>query len=316
VDFTNPEASEWWQSRVRFAMTALDFDGAMLDFGEAAPVEARYFNGESGRQLHNAYTVEYNRAAYLAGQAAKPDDFVFFARSGYSGSQAYTTGRFTGDQVRNWDAQRGLPSVIPAMLNGGLSGWPYWGPDIGGFFEDGPLPANESVEARAQRLQAEKELWIRWVQLGALSPAMRDMLGWQSDPVTVWTDEETLSVFRAYARLHTALKPYLYRYARVAHERGLPILRPLFLNYPDELETYTLNDEYLLGDEVLVAPVVQPGQTERRVYLPTGTWRDYWTGETYSGSGWVRVPAPLHHIPLFVREGALLELPAPEALMN
>ena len=316
VDFTNPEASEWWQSRVRFAMTVLDFDGAMLDFGEAAPVEARYFNGESGAQMHNAYTTEYNRAAYLAGQAAKPDDFVFFARSGYSGSQAYSTGRFTGDQTRNWDVQKGLPSVIPAMLNGGLSGWPYWGPDIGGFFEDGPLPANETVEARAKRLQAEKELWIRWVQLGALSPTMRDMLGWQSDPVTVWTDEETLSVFRAYARLHTALKPYLYRYARVAHERGLPILRPLFLNYPDELETYTLNDEYLLGDDVLVAPVVQPGQTERRVYLPSGLWRDYWTGEVYTGFGWVLAPASLHHIPLFVREGASLELPAPEALMN
>jgi alpha-D-xyloside xylohydrolase len=316
VDFTNPEAAEWWQARVRYALNDLGFDGAMLDFGEAAPLDARYAGGQPGALMHNQYTTLYNRAAYQAGQSIKPDDFVFFARSGYSGSQAYTTGRFTGDQVRSWDAQKGLPSVIPGMLNGGLSGWPYWGPDIGGFFENGPVDHNETADARAQRLEAEKELWIRWVQLGALSPTMRDMLGSQTDPVGLWTDDETLAVFRAYARLHTALKPYLYHYARIAHERGLPILRPLFLNYPAEPETYALSDEYLLGDDLLVAPVLQPGQTERRVYLPTGQWRDYWTGNIHTGPGWTTVPAPLHHIPLFVREGSALPLPVPAELMK
>ncbi len=143
---------------------------------------------------------------------------------------------------------------------------------------------------------------------------MRDMLGAQRDPVGLWTDSETLQVFRAYARLHTALVPYLYRYAELAHRRGLPILRPLFLNYPGEAATYTVDDQYLLGDDVLVAPVLQPGQTQRRLYLPAARWQHYWTGQLHSGPGWVTVPAPLHHIPLFLREGLSLKLPAPQDL--
>jgi alpha-D-xyloside xylohydrolase len=310
VDFTNPAATAWWQARVTSALTDVGFDGAMLDFGEAPPLAARYANGLPGAVLHNQYPVFYHRAAHRAGQAAKPQDVVFLARAGYSGSQRYTTGRFTGDQERSWDAQRGLPSVLAGMLNGSLSGWPYWGLDIGGFYEPGPLPADESAAARAHRLGAEKELWIRWVQLGALSPTMRDMLGAQTDPVTLWTDEETLEVFRLYARLHTALKPYLYHYASLAHTRGLPILRPLFFNYPDDSVTYTLHDEYLVGDDLLVAPVLAPGQTARTLYLPTGAWCHYWTGNLYTGPGWVTAPAPLHQIPLFLRAGATLQLPA------
>ncbi|MCI0607993.1 MAG: hypothetical protein L0Z71_02890 [Anaerolineae bacterium] len=316
VDFSNPEAASWWQGQVNYALTDLGFDGAMLDFGEAAPVTACYANDQPGDLMHNHYPMLYGKAAHLAGQAAKPDDFVFFARSGYSGSQAYTTGRFTCDQVRSWDSGRGLPSVIPAMLNGSLSGWPYWGPDIAGFFDGAAIPVNESPEARAQRIDAEKELWIRWVQLGALSPTMRDMLGAQRDPVGLWTDDETLMVFRAYARLHTALQPYLYHYAEIASERGLPIMRPLFLNYPSETVTYTIEDEYLIGDEVLVAPVLRPGQIERQLYLPADEWRSYWTGTVYRGPGWVTVAAPLHHIPVFIREGAQLELPKPSDLLG
>jgi alpha-glucosidase (family GH31 glycosyl hydrolase) len=248
------------------------------------------------------YPVLYHQAAFQAGQAAKPGDFVFLGRAGYSGSQPYSTGRFTGDQVRNWDPMLGLPSVIPAVLNGSLSGWPYWGPDIAGFFR-GP---------RAVKGSGEKELWIRWLEMGALMPTMRDMYGaMDGDPVDLWTDDETLSLFATYARLHTALKPYLYRYARVAHEEGMPIVRPLFLNYPGEAETYDLEDQYLLGDDVLVAPVLEPGQTERQVYLPAGQWQDYWTGEMHEGPGRVTVPAPLHQIPLFLREGVDLGLPAP-----
>jgi alpha-glucosidase (family GH31 glycosyl hydrolase) len=271
-------------------------------------------NGQPGELMHNHYPVLYHQAAHEAGQAAKPGDFVFFARAGYSHSQPYTTGRFTGDQVRSWDTQRGLPSVIPAILSGSLSGWPYWGPDIAGFFGyPRPIEAVSPEEAAAQ-LKAEKELWIRWVQLGALSPTMRDMYGWQRNPVGLWTDRETLAVFRAYARLHTALKPYLYHYAQIAHQRGVPIVRPLFLNYPDEAVTYTLEDQYLLGDDLLVAPVLQPGQTDCRLYLPAKRWRDYWTGQVYQGPGWVTVPVPLHRIPLFIREGAVLDLPTPQEL--
>jgi alpha-glucosidase len=299
LDFTNPQAARWWQDRVRYALSTVGFDGAMLDFGEDAPVDGRYAGVSSGSLMDNMYPVLYHRAAYEAGQAAKPGNFVFFARAGYSGSQRYSTGRFTGDQTRSWSDRRGLRSVIPAVLNGSLSGWPYWGPDIAGFFQ-----GKEAVKG-----PGEKELWIRWTEVGAMMPTMRDMYGAMKDPVSLFTDDETLSVFRTYATLHTALKPYLYRYARIAHEQGVPIVRPLFLNYPDKAETYALQDQYLLGDDLLVAPVLEPGQTQRTLYLPAGHWRFYWTGEVHEGGRRVTVPAPLHEIPLFVREGADVGLP-------
>ena len=300
VDFSSTEATRWWQERVGHALTAIGFDGAMLDFGEDAPHDGVYAGSPSGHRMDNMYPLLYHKAAFEAGQAAKPGNFVFFARAGYSGSQPYTTGRFTGDQVRSWDKRLGLPSVIPAVLNGGLSGWPYWGPDIAGFFQG----------KRAVDGPGEKELWIRWVELGALMPTMRDMYGaMEGDPVDVWTDGETLSLFRTYAELHTSLRPYLYRYAQIAHEQGLPIVRPLFLNYPDEAEAYAVEDQYLLGDDLLVAPVLEPDLRERSVYLPAGDWIYYWTDEVHKGSGRVTVPAPLHHIPLFIREGSDLDLP-------
>jgi alpha-glucosidase (family GH31 glycosyl hydrolase) len=111
---------------------------------------------------------------------------------------------------------------------------------------------------------------MRWVELGALSPTMRDMLGDAHQPVDIDTDGETLAVFRAYARLHTALEPYLYRFAVLAHERGLPILRPLFVDYPEEPETYGLEDQYLLGSDLLIAPVLEPGATRPD---PDDLWR-------------------------------------------
>lgn len=164
LDFTSAAAARWWQRRVRFALTVLGFDGAMLDFGEGAPLNARYAAGRSGALVHNLYPVLYVRAAHEVGQAVKPGDAVFFARAGYSGSQAYTTGRFPCDQARSWDRERGLPAALAAMLSGSLSGWPYWGPDIAGYFDGGW--ALGPPEERERRRQAEKELWIRWVQLG------------------------------------------------------------------------------------------------------------------------------------------------------
>jgi len=265
--------------------------------------------------MRNRFSVLYHRATFEAAAAAKPGETVFFARAGYSGGQPYTTGRFTGDQDRSWDRHEGLPAILTAMLSGGLSGWPYWGPDIAGFFNRGEQRDDEEPEQRAERRRAEKELWIRWVQVGALSPTMRDMNGAMRDPITLWTDADTLTVFRAYARLHAALLPYLYACAKTAHARGLPIVRPLFLNYPAEPATSTLDDQYLLGDDLLVAPVLRPGHVERRCYLPDEGWRDYWTGRMHRGPGWTTVAAPLERIPLFIREGAAVALPDPAALM-
>ncbi|MGH3962359.1 MAG: TIM-barrel domain-containing protein [Pseudonocardiaceae bacterium] len=300
LDFTHPGAVAWWQDRVRHALGTVGFDGAMQDYGEGAPIDGIYASGEPGMMVHNAYPVRYARAAREAAQVVKPGETVLFARAGYSGSQASVTGRFTGDQHRSWDRHTGIGSVLPAMLSGSISGWPYWGPDIAGFFDgDG---------------SRDVELWTRWTQLGALSPVMRDMLGDQADPVGVFSSEDTLATFAGYARLHQALVPYLHELAELASRTGLPLIRPLWLAEPADPVAWTVEDAYLLGEDLLVAPVVTAGARSRPVYLPAGQWRDYWTGDVTTGARWIIADAPVQQIPLFVRAGTDLQLPPPVAL--
>jgi len=304
IDFTDPSAAAWFEGRVRRALEEIGFDGAMQDFGEGLPQGAAPASGEAAAFVHNRYPTLYVRAVRRAAQAVRPGDTVFFARAGAIGSQSATTGRFTGDQQRSWDPGRGLPSVLGAMINGSLSGWPYWGPDIAGF------------TTAPDEVTDERELWLRWLQLGALSPVMRDMLGSQRHAVDALSDRVTVTAFRAYARLHTALAPYLHRAARVAHRTGLPIVRPLFLEHPDDETTYDLDDQYLLGRRILVAPVLRSGARRRTLYLPDGTWRNYWTGRRHEGGRWITVAAPVTEIPLFVAPSLGDRLPAPESLWS
>jgi alpha-D-xyloside xylohydrolase len=303
LDFTDPAATAWWQDRLRYAVGVLGFDGAMQDYGDQAPTAARYADGTPGDSMRNVYPLLYARAARQAVQSVKPDATVLFARSGYTGSQAWVTGRFTGDQTRDWDPRTGLPSVLAGMLNGSISGWPYWGPDIGGFIDG----SNEDGEQ-------DRELWDRWVQLGALSPTMRDMLGAQVDPLGVQSDPATLAMFRGYARLHQALVPYLSGLAAQAGATGQPVMRPLWLQDAGDPTAWTIENQYLLGPDVLVEPVVTAGTTRTAVYLPAGRWQDYWTGVEHPGRTWVTVDAPAQHVPLFTRAGSSLVLPPPGAL--
>jgi alpha-glucosidase (family GH31 glycosyl hydrolase) len=302
LDFTDPAATSWWQDRLRYAFGVLGFDGAMQDYGDQAPTAARYADGTPGALMRNIYPVLYARAARQAVQSVKPDATVLFARSGYTGSQAFVTGRFTGDQTRDWDPRTGLPAVLAGMLNGSISGWPYWGPDIGGF-----LGGDHHGDQ-------DRELWTRWVELGALSPVMRDMLGAQADPLGVRSDPATLATFRGYARLHQALTPYLSDLATDASATGQPLMRPLWLQDPSDPVAWTIENQYLLGPDVLVAPVVTAGTTSTSVYLPAGSWRDYWTGREHPGRTWVTVDAAIPHIPLFTRTGSTIALPPPAAL--
>jgi alpha-D-xyloside xylohydrolase len=304
IDFTNPKATAWFEARVRSALDRIGLDGAMQDFGEGLPAGAVTNDDEPAAFAHNRYPTLYTSAVRRAAQQLRPDETVFFARAGAIGGLRHSTGRFTGDQQRSWDPARGLPSVLQAMINGSLSGWPYWGPDIAGF-----TTAPDAVTD-------ERELWLRWLQLGALSPVMRDMLGSQRHAVDAFTDRATLTAFRAYARLHNALEGYLHRAATVARRTGLPIIRPLFLEYPDDDAAYDVDHEYLLGRDILVAPVVQAGARSRSVYLPAGSWRHYWTGRRYDGGRWITVAAPVTEIPLFTAPGLGRRLPEPGVLWN
>ncbi len=294
IDFTNPAAVDWYQELIRQIIIDLDFDGWMHDFGEDVPEDTVFFNGKRGAEMHNIYPVLYQKATYEACQRHKPA-VSYYARAGYAGSQGYTMALWTGDQIINWSYDDGLASVLPAALNLGFCGCPYIGPDIAGYFHS---PAHPSI--------VSEELWIRWLQFGALCPIMRDLIAYY--PIELWTSERSVAAYRTYARLHMSLFPYLYSYAMAAHRRGHPIMRHLFLAYPDDPNTRDLDYQYLLGEALLVAPVLQPGSDRWRVYLPAGEWVHWWDSTAYVGGQHIEVPAPLEQIPLFGKAGVILPL--------
>lgn len=287
LDFTNPEATKWWEEKIRTILLDDNFDGWMEDFGEWVNDTDRFASGKNGREMTNLYPLLYHQLTYEIATKAKPD-VVGFVRSGYAGSQASTRVVWGGDQFPDWTATNGLPSVVPAGITAGLSGFAVWGPDIASNGHS-------------------KELWMRWTEFGALTPVMRDHL-WDKPPgaVDLWYDSETTDLFRNYAQLHVSLFPYFYSYAHEAAQDGLPIIRHPMLEFPDDPKAYDAEQEYLLGEHLLVAPVVQEGATTRSLYLPKGNWIDYWTGNLLQGGAQVTIAAPLKQIPLLVQAGSII----------
>ncbi|MGI8770050.1 MAG: glycoside hydrolase family 31 protein [Acidobacteriaceae bacterium] len=293
IDFTRPTNVDWWEQKVREILLQDNFDGWMEDYGEWVNDTDRFAAGVTGRKMANLNPLFYHRITYEIARAAKPD-VVEFVRSGYAGSQGYTRVVWGGDQFPNWTQDYGLPSVVRAGITAGLSGFGVWAPDI------------------ADNGQS-KELWTRWTEFGALTPIMRNHM-WDKPEhaITLWYDPQTLDTFRSYAKLHVSLFPYLYTYAHEAATTGLPIMRHLMLEWPDDTKTYDADGEYLLGEKILVAPVLEEGASTRSLYLPRGTWTDYWTGNMMDGGRQVTVPAPLQHIPILIRAGSILPLIKPD----
>ena len=295
LDLTNPSALSWWEANERQILTRLGFDGWLLDLGDRLPAGARFANGQDAAAMTNRYPLLLAQAARDVVRAVKPAA-LFVMRSGFSGVQGLQPAVWAGDQRANWSATQGLPAAISAGLSWGISGEPFWGSDIGGYL-DGGLPQTQ-----------QQELWMRWLEFGALSPIMRDQLGNKGfDAIYLWR------AMRAPRRRSVATPSSIRRCSptstprhATAHLTGMPIIRHLFLTYPHDPRVYGLSDEYLLGPDLLVAPVIVPGATSKRVYLPAGTWIDYWSGAQYNGGRMVTVAAPIERIPIFVRGGALL----------
>jgi alpha-glucosidase (family GH31 glycosyl hydrolase) len=304
LDFTNPSAAAWWEERFRRSLGELGYDGGMLDLGELLPADARFADGSTGREGHNRYPLLYAHAAWQAAQSVQPDgDVLLMVRSGAMGAQRYQSLQWPGDPRMRWDGPDGFQSLLPAGLSFGLSGFPYWHPEVAGYLQADLGPARE------------RELWLRWLQFATWSPTLRDHYGEHpNDPIDAWKDAETLAAFRDAARMHAALVPYLYAAAAEAHRDGVPIMRYLPLEVPDDPRAWGEEQSYFLGSDLLVAPVLTPDARERRVYLPAGAdWVDYWTGRMYRGGQEVSVGAPLigGQTPVFARAGAILPLAAP-----
>lgn len=310
VDLTNPAAREWYKGILRRAI-ALGADGWMADFGEYTPIEAVAYDGTSGLALRNLFPVQWHQLNREVWDEARPDgDYVFFTRSGYTGTQRFSPVSWPGDQNTDWSVLDGLPTIVPSALALGISGQPIWAHDIAGYTT---VPGAKNTD---------RELFQRWTELGAFSPVMKTHHG--NEAGQNWTfdrDEGTLTHFKLFAEVHTALFPYLYGLAREATETGHPIMRHLHLHYPDDAEALKVEDEYLFGPDLLVAPVVQPGVSTRRVYFPNGRWVDFWAlyfGQkkptAYKGPFWAEVDSA--RIPVFLRAGAAIQLldPVPQTL--
>lgn len=293
IDFTRPEAARWWGSLKARTVRDEHFDGWMEDFGEQIQDSDRFWDGKTGLEIANLYPLLYHKISYESAHRVRAD-IVEFSRSGYAGSQSYTPVLWGGDQFPTWDMKIGMPSLVSAGITAGLAGFGIWGPDI-------------------QSAGRSRELWIRWMEFGALCPVMRDHK-WNEPKgaVDLWFDADTTKLFRRYAQLHISLFPYLYTYAKEAADTGVPIIRHLMLEYPDDPAAWRTENEYLLGAHILVAPVIAAGATSRSLYVPPGQWINYWTNAAVKGGGQTEVAAPLDQIPLLIRAGSVLPLIDPD----
>ncbi|MDD5748171.1 MAG: glycoside hydrolase family 31 protein [Actinomycetota bacterium] len=293
IDLTNEEAKKWYMGFLEENLK-IGFDGWMADFGEYVPPSSVASDGSSGLLHHNVFPLLWQKMHRELLDELRPDgDYVFFSRSASIGSQKYAPVFWSGDSNTDFEKYDGLPSNIPAVLSAGISGIPFWAADIAGYV----------VATRAR----DKELFYRWTEFAAFLPVMRTHHG--TKPLACWqfdSDRETLKFFGKYARLHTALFPYFYTLAHEASRNGLPVIRHLLLHYPKDRVALGIKDEFLVGDRILVAPVVERGAAGRMVYLPQGEWIDYWDGKHEEGGKQLFVDSPLGHIPVFLKCGSIL----------
>ena len=252
------------------------------DFGEGAPIAANY-HAAPGLAMHNLYPLLYNEAVSEVTERSTGDGLVW-SRSAYAGSQRFPV-HWGGDPAALWED---LGQIWHGGLSLGLSGLPFWSVDIGGFAG-----------------QPSPELYIRWAQAGLFVSHPRVHGAGPREP---WDfGAEAVQIFRRYAQLRYRLMPYVWSMAHRCVATSLPFLRPLLLDWPDDPTTAVLDDQYLFGEWLLVAPILDESN-QRQVYLPDGRWFNYWTDEVFDGPRWLSVDAPLDTLLLYVRGGAILPL--------
>ncbi|MEV4510653.1 alpha-xylosidase [Dactylosporangium sp. NPDC049525] len=287
VDFTNPGARQWFQDKLR-GLLDLGVDCFKSDFGERIPTDVVWADGADPLRMHNYYTHLYNEAVFDVLREHRGDgEAVLFARSATAGGQQFPV-HWGGDCASTFES-------MAESLRGGLSlawsGFGFWSHDIGGF-EGTPDPA----------------VFTRWIPFGLLSSHSR-LHGNESYRVPWHFGDDAVAVLREYTRLKARLMPYLYGAAVTAHREGLPVLRPMALEFPDDPACAHLDRQYMLGGGILVAPVFSVGG-DVTFYLPAGRWTDLRGGEVLTGPGWIRRRYGIGDLPVLVRPGSVVPLGA------
>jgi alpha-D-xyloside xylohydrolase len=279
VDFTNPAAREWFKSKLR-PLLEMGVDCFKTDFGERIPTDVTYFNGADPIQMHNLYTQLYNATVWELLQEVKGADAILFARSATAGGQKMPV-HWGGDNTSSFES---MAESLRGGLSLSLSGFGYWSHDIGGF-EGNPDPA----------------VFKRWLAFGLLSSHSR-LHGNESVRVPWSIDEEAVDVTRTFVNLKKKLHPYLVKTMQEVTAKGLPMMRPMLLEFPEDPTSWFLDQQYMLGPDLLVAPVFT-ASGEVTFYLPLGQWRNYFTDEVIDGGRWLTETHGFNSLPLYARNG-------------
>ena len=281
LDFSNPETVKWYQDKLA-GLLNIGVSAIKVDFGEAAPLNGIYASGKSGWYEHNLYPVRYDMAVSEITKKLHNEN-IMWARAAWAGSQRYPL-HWGGDAATT---NTGLLGTLRAGLSFGLSGFSFWSHDMGGFVKSTP-----------------EDLYCRWIPFGFLTSHTRAHGAPPTEP-WLYDSKRVQDVFRKSAEMKYRLMPYVYAQAKECTEKGLPVLRALFVEFPDDPGAWKVDDEYLFGSQILVAPLLESGMTGRTVYLPEGKWIDYQTEKVYEG-GWHRIEAGSLPIIMLVRDGSVL----------
>jgi alpha-glucosidase len=300
ADFTLDAAARWWGDLHRAYLdhgvagiwNDMNEPSDFLDQTGQTQMDVVTYDGGTNSPYagnRNVFALNEARATYEGLERLRPNDRPYIiTRAGYAGIQRYST-MWTGDNTATWDA---MALSIPMFQSLGLSGEPFVGADAGGFIG-----------------RTDAELLTRWYQIAFLTPfcrnhAQRD--AYDHEPWRFGAYYE--GIIRKYLKLRYRFLPFLYTALEEAHRTGVPIFRPLLLNYQNDANTLAIDDEFMVGSDLLVAPILKPGSTGRLVYLPEGAWFDYWTGRQTAGGRMIHVDAPLETVPLYVRGGAIIPM--------
>ena len=280
IDLTNPACREWMKNVIKDELIARGLKGWMADFGEALPYDAVLFSGEPAASYHNIYTTEWakiNREAIE--ECGYGDEIVFFMRSGHTKSPLYSTLFWQGDQLVDWGQNDGIKSAVTGLLSAGISGFTFNHSDIGGY--------TTVTYPIVQNYVRSKELLMRWIEMSAFTPVFRTHEGLNPDKnKQVYDDEELLQHFADYAQIYNAWGFYRDELINESSEQGIPIIRHPYLEFPEDTATYHLYfEQFMVGSEMMVAPVLDKNTTSVKIYLPQGTWVNVWDGSIIESLG-------------------------------